>query len=50
MITKRGKPLAKHVPALRAPDQWLGRLKEKIKVVGYIVAPIDSPETWESSR
>jgi len=39
MITKRGKPMAKLVPVLKEPDQWFGRLKGKIKVVGDIVAP-----------
>lgn len=49
-ITKRGKPIAKLAPLDSNEDQWFGRLRDKVKVVGDIESPIDPPEVWESSR
>lgn len=49
-ITKRGKPIAKLAPLDSNEDQWYGRLKGKVKIVGDIESPIDPPEVWESSR
>lgn len=49
-ITKRGKPIAKLAPLDSEEDQWFGRLKGKVKIVGDIESPIDPPEAWESSR
>ena len=49
-ITKRGKPVAKLVPVEQEKDEWLGRLKGKMRIVGDIESPIDPPEAWESSR
>ena len=49
-ITKRGKPVAKLVPVELENDEWFGRLKGKMKIVGDIESPIDPPEAWESSR
>jgi prevent-host-death family protein len=46
LITKRGKPVAKLVPAEPGKDEWLGRLKGVIEIVGDIESPI---EGWESS-
>ncbi len=46
LITKRGKPVAKLVPVETGKDEWLGRLKGVIKIVGDIESPI---EGWESS-
>jgi len=46
IITKRGKPIAKLVPAETEKDEWIGRLKGVIKIVGDIESPI---EGWESS-
>lgn len=46
VITKRGKPIAKLVPAEPAEDEWIGRLNGKFKITGDIVSPIDE---WESS-
>jgi len=45
MITKRGKPIAKLVPAEEPKDDWIGRLDGVFKVVGDIESPIDD---WES--
>jgi prevent-host-death family protein len=46
VITKRGKPVAKLVPVEEQKDDFIGRLKGVIRVVGDIESPI---EGWESS-
>jgi prevent-host-death family protein len=46
VITKRGKPVAKLVPADMKKDDWIGRLNGKMRIVGDIESPIDG---WESS-
>jgi prevent-host-death family protein len=46
VITKRGKPVAKLVPIEEKNDDFIGRLKGVIRVVGDIESPIDG---WESS-
>jgi prevent-host-death family protein len=48
VITKRGKPVAKLVPAETEKDDWIGRLKGVIQIVGDIESPME-PGTWESS-
>jgi prevent-host-death family protein len=46
VITKRGKPVAKLVPAEPEKDDWIGRLDGVYKVLGDVESPIDG---WESS-
>jgi prevent-host-death family protein len=46
LITKRGKPIVRLVPAGR-PGKFIGRLKGIIKIVGDIESPVDPPEAWE---
>jgi len=46
IITKRGKPVAKLVPADGDKDDFIGRLEGVFRVVGDIESPIDE---WESS-
>lgn len=46
VITKRGKPVVKIVPADQAKDEIYGFLKGKVKIVGDIVSPILTPEEW----
>jgi prevent-host-death family protein len=48
VITKRGKPVAKLVPADDDKDDFIGRLEGVIRIVGDIESPIE-PGTWESS-
>jgi prevent-host-death family protein len=48
VITKRGKPVAKLVPVEASKDDFIGRLKGVIRVVGDIESPIE-PDAWESS-
>lgn len=46
VVTKRGKPLVKLVPADDEKDDFIGRLEGVFRVVGDIESPIDG---WESS-
>ncbi len=49
VITKRGKPVAKLVPASAEKDDIFGffKGKGKIEVKGDIVSPAFSPKEWE---
>jgi prevent-host-death family protein len=49
VITKRGKPVAKLVPLDKSGDEFIGRLKGLIEIVGDIESPVVPPEDWESS-
>jgi prevent-host-death family protein len=49
LITKRGKPVAKLVPAARVKDDFIGSLKGVFRIVGDIESPAVPPEDWESS-
>jgi len=46
VITKRGKPVVKIVPAGKETDEIYGFLKGKGKITGDIVSPILTPEEW----
>jgi prevent-host-death family protein len=51
VITKRGKPVAKLVPVENGKkDDWIGRLKGKMRIVGDIVSPIVPLEDWEALK
>lgn len=50
LITKRGKPLAKLVPAEKAADDFIGSLEGVIKIVGDIESPVVPWEDWDASR
>jgi len=50
LITKRGKPVAKLVPAERMERDFIGRLEGKIRITGDIESPIECTETWEALR
>lgn len=50
LITKRGKPVAKLVPAEDHGREFLGRLKGIVRIMGDIESPIEPPEAWESNR
>lgn len=50
LITKRGQPLAKLVPAEKATDDFIGRLEGEIKIVGDIESPITPLEDWDVLR
>lgn len=46
LITKRGKPVAKLVPADDKPDPIFGFLEGKGEILGDIVSPALTPEEW----
>jgi len=46
LITKRGKAVARLVPAGRAP-RFIGRLRGIFKIVGDITELLVPPEDWE---
>ena len=48
LITKKGRPVAKLVPAESQPEDIFGCLKDEIKIVGDIESPI--PVEWEVSK
>jgi prevent-host-death family protein len=51
LITKRGKPIAKLVPVNgNKKDDFIGRLKGKIRVIGDIESPVEPPEAWKVLR
>lgn len=50
LITKRGKPVAKLVPAGKESREFIGRLKGVIEILGDIESPVEPPEAWESTR
>jgi prevent-host-death family protein len=50
VVTKRGKPIAKLVPADKTSREFLRRLKGVIRIVGDIESPVEPPEAWESLR
>lgn len=50
VITKRGKPIAKLVPADGFRPEVFDCLKGKIEILGDIVSPVVSPENWEALK
>lgn len=50
LITKRGKPVAKLVPAESMERDFIGRLEGKIRITGDIESPIEPTEAWEALR
>jgi len=49
LITKRGRPIVKLIPADEAPE-FLGRLQGIVAIRGDIESPLEPPETWEVLR
>ncbi len=50
VVTKRGRPVAKLVPAETGTRQFLGRLEGRVRITGNIEEPIEPPEAWEALR
>jgi prevent-host-death family protein len=51
LITKRGKPVAKLVPAKReTKDDFFDSMKGKAKIIGDIVSPAFDLDEWEMER
>jgi prevent-host-death family protein len=47
LITKRGKPVARLLPATSEHEDVFGYMAGKVKIVGDIVGPITPPEDWK---
>lgn len=50
LITKKGRPVAKLVPAETQPEDIFGCLKDEIRIVGDIESPMVPWEDWEVLR
>ena len=50
IITKKGKPVAKLVPADTPPKDIFGCMRGRMEIVGDILAPTSSPEDWEVNQ
>jgi len=50
VITKRGKPVAKLVPADDGKDDFIGRLRGVFRVVGDIESPAVPLEDWDALK
>jgi prevent-host-death family protein len=50
VITKRGKPIAKLVPAEEGRSEVFDSLKGRIEILGDIVSPVVPPEDWETLK
>lgn len=50
VITKRGKAIAKLVPAEESRTSAFDSLKGQIEIVGDIVSPIVPAEDWEALK
>jgi prevent-host-death family protein len=48
LITKRGKPIAKLVPASSSPDDVFGYMTGKVKIVGDVVGPVTPLDDWDT--
>ena len=49
IITKHGKPMAKLIPFRNQPDEIVGFMQGKGRIVGDIVSPIDA-DGWNSEK
>ena len=50
LITRRGKPVAKLVPADKTREELIGRLEGVILITGDVESPIEPLDAWESLR
>ena len=46
IITKNGQPVAKRAPYRERPKSWFGRDRDKLRILGDIISPIDVE--WEA--
>ena len=50
-ITRFGKPVAEVIPpSAQTCADWLGSMKDEIKILGDIVSPANEPNEWEAIR
>lgn len=50
LITKKGRPVAKLVPAESQVEDIFGCLRNEIKIVGDIEAPVVPLEDWDALK
>ena len=50
IVTKKGKPVVKVVPAQAPSEEVFGCLSEVIDIVGDIESPVLPSETWNALR
>ena len=50
LITKKGRPVAKLVPANEPPEDIFGCMRGKVEIVGDIESPVVPIEDWEVLR
>jgi len=50
VITKRGVPVAKLVPADEPAPEVFNALRGRLEIVGDIVSPTTRPEDWDALR
>jgi prevent-host-death family protein len=50
VITKKGRAVAKLVPADPAPQGLLGSLVGIVQICGDIESPVEPPESWDALR
>lgn len=50
LITKKGRPVAKLVPADQDADEVFGRLQGILEITGDVESPIVAPEDWKALR
>ena len=46
VITKNGKPVAKLAPYREKSESWFGRDREKIRILGDVISPVEMK--WEA--
>jgi len=50
VITKKGRPVAKLVPAGAPADDFLGKLSGVMKIVGDVTQPLEQADAWDALR
>jgi prevent-host-death family protein len=50
LITKKGRPVAKLVPADEDADDVFGRLQGVLEITGDVESPVVAPEDWKALR
>jgi prevent-host-death family protein len=46
LITKKGRPIARLIPASDPPASALGCLADRVEIIGDLVAPAVDPSEW----
>jgi prevent-host-death family protein len=50
LVTKKGVPVAKLVPADAPPTSVFDALRGRLDILGDIVSPVVRPEDWDAAR